>query len=270
MKLILAGIDFSKSSHNAARYAAQLATKTNCGLLIFHTFDAPVIHSNSGLYFVSYSGLKESSEKKMNKFMATLQSEFPKLKISYFTTSGSFSQEIEVLLSKQNIRFVVMGMAVKDKISKLIYGSHSTDIAGKVNAPVIIVPEKFTSMAMNKLVLAVDNKASIPVRSKKEISSLMDALKARLDIVHVRTENEVISDKQKSELKIGVNIYPVTTILAKDLQDGLTTYTKENNCNLVLILSREHSFLYNLFNERNTSKIAFSSKVPVLAIHEND
>ena len=268
MKLILVGIDFSKSALNASRYAAELATKTNSGLLIFHTFDAPVVHSNSGLYFVSYKGLKEASENKMEKFMLKLQQEFPTLKISYFTTSGSFSKEIEVLLNRQDIRYVVLGMAVKNKISKLIYGSHSTDIAGKIDAPVIIVPEKFNSPKMQKLVLAVDNRASIATESKKQISHLMDSLKAKLTVIHVRTEDEIVSEKQKNEVKIGKETYSISTINAKDLQDGLSTYTKNNGTDLVIILSREHSFLYNLFNERNTTKIAFSSKVPVLSIHE--
>ena len=269
MKLILVGIDFSKSSLNAARYAATIASKCNYGLLIFHTFDAPVVHSNSGLYFVSYKGLKETSERKMEKFITGLQSEFQKLKISYFSTSGSFSNEIEVLLAKQDIRLVVLGMKVKDKISKLIYGSHSTDIAGKVDAPVIIVPEKYTDALISKIVLAVDTKASISASAKRQISSFVELLKAKLEVLHVRTPGELLLERKKDVLKIGKFRYTIHSVSAKDLQDGLASYTKTNKNNLIVILSREHSFLYNLFNERNTNKIAFSSKIPVLSIHES-
>ena len=51
---ILVGIDFTKSSENALNYAIMLAEKSKAALLLFHVFDTPIVHTNSGAYFVEY------------------------------------------------------------------------------------------------------------------------------------------------------------------------------------------------------------------------
>ncbi len=56
MKTIIVGTDFSQSSLNACQYAASLAQKLICKRSLFNLFEAPVIHSNTGKYEVSYQG----------------------------------------------------------------------------------------------------------------------------------------------------------------------------------------------------------------------
>ena len=50
-----------------------------------------------------------------------------------------------------------MGLEAKDRMSKFIYGSHSIDIAGKIDCPVIIVPSKYKTHKLSKIVLTVDS-----------------------------------------------------------------------------------------------------------------
>ena len=61
---------------------------------------------------------------------------------------------------------------------------------------------------------------------------------------------------------------PIEVIKAKDIQDGIIKYSKDKNTDLITIISQSHSALFNLFSESNTKKIAFQTKVPVMAIHE--
>lgn len=56
MKTIIVGTDFSQSSLNDYQYAAFLAQKAICKLLLLNLFEAPVNHSNTGLYEVFYQG----------------------------------------------------------------------------------------------------------------------------------------------------------------------------------------------------------------------
>ena len=69
MKTIIATTDFTPSSLNACLYAGMLAQKLNCKLTVFNLFDIPVVHSNSGLYFISFASQKKHSELKMKKFL---------------------------------------------------------------------------------------------------------------------------------------------------------------------------------------------------------
>ena len=86
MRTIIVGLDFSKSSLNACKYAAKLAQKINCKLTLFNLYEAPVIHSNMGMYGYFFKSEKSESESKTNNVIKNLQIEFPKIEIHKFVT----------------------------------------------------------------------------------------------------------------------------------------------------------------------------------------
>ncbi|MBL7933243.1 MAG: hypothetical protein JNL60_15160, partial [Bacteroidia bacterium] len=81
MKTILAGTDFTKSSVNACRYAALLAQKLNCKLIIFNLFQSPVYHSNAGLVGITLPSIKKDSSDRLGKVISSVKSVFPGLKV---------------------------------------------------------------------------------------------------------------------------------------------------------------------------------------------
>jgi nucleotide-binding universal stress UspA family protein len=187
MKTIIAGTDFTPSSVNACKYAAFLAQKLNCKLTIFNMFEAPVIHSNVGLYGISFTTQKTISVNKTEKLIKELLELFPKIKIDQFVTNKGFKYELENYTNDHQIEAAVMGLATKSRISKFIYGSHGVDIAGKINCPVIIVPEKYKEHKLTKVLLAVDNNAKLLKSSLYDFENFIKESKAKLVILHVRT-----------------------------------------------------------------------------------
>lgn len=266
MKTVIAGTDFSKSSINACRYAAMLATKLNCKLTLFNLFNAPIFHSNMGMYGYSYGSLKQAGEKKVELLKENLLKEFPMLKISYFVTIGGFKEELENFVSKHRVEAVVMGLEVKDKISKFIYGSHGVDLAGKINAPVIIVPEKYKLQKFSKLILAVDSREKLLQTSLTDLESILSKSKAIVELLSIRTEGEVFKPIIDS-VKINGKKLAIETKNAKDLQEGIKKYVNKT-ADLIVTISRKHSAFYNFFVESDSKKIAFVAKVPVMVIHE--
>jgi len=265
MKTIITGIDFTKSSYNAARYAAMLATKTGSKLTLFNMFDIPLIHTNSGLYFISYSALRQESEKKIEKTEEKLRKEFPKVEITRFLTTGSFKQEINIFIENHRVNFVVLGLATKTRFSRFLYGSHSTELVGKVSAPVIIVPDKYHDHKLKTILLAVDNKENLHHSSLLELEALP---KSNLKLVHVRTPDELFDTKKIRTIKVNKQNTPIETILANNLSSGLKKHLSKVTPDMIGILSRKHSIFYDLFNESNSKQVVFASKVPVLSIHE--
>ena len=267
MKTIVAATDFSSSSFNACSYAAFLTGKLNCKLTLFNTFEAPVIHSNIGLYGYSYSSIKRTREARMDKFIHALQAKFPGIKINSFVSNSGFKQGLKEFISKHRVMATVMGLETKNKISKSIHGSHGINVAGKINAPVIIIPQIYKEHRLEKIILAVDNSEKPPKSSLFLFEKLLQSLAAKVDILHVRTPEEVF-DLPFTTLKLNGENTPVYNIKAKDLSLGLRKFTAENKTDLVCIISKNHSILYNWFIENNTKKIAMSTKIPVMALHE--
>ncbi len=268
MKTIIAGTDFTSSSVNACKYAGLLAEKLNCKLVIFNLFEAPVLHSNSGLYGISYSSVKKTSEQSAEKLVKELSAIFPSLKISAFSAAGSFEDELEVFTLRHRIEAVVMGLEAKTRISKFIWGSHGVNIIGKISAPVIIVPEKYRDHRLETLLLAVDNVEKLNTPSFKEVEKFMKASQTNLKLLHVRTPDELIAMGTTTSLKINKTKQDVTQQKARTIEDGIKWYCRDEEVDLVTIISRKHSVFYNLFNESVTKRVAFSAKVPVMAIHE--
>lgn len=267
MRTIIAGTDFTQSSLNACRYAAFLANKLNCKLTVFNLYLSPVIHSNMGLYGISGIEQRQESVNETNKFILQLQREYPKLKIESFVTSGSFDDQLENFTSRHRVEAAVMGLESKDRISKFIYGSHGVNLAGKIAAPVIIVPQKYKKFKLSKIVLAVDNTGKLYRSSLKELEQISKTSKAAVSLLHVRTPDEVISPEMK-KVKVSGKAVAIETHRAKSVSQGIKVYCKQVDADLVTIISRKHSVFYNLFNESVTKEVAFAANVPVMALHE--
>src|ERR1700758_604259 len=176
MKTIVAGTDFTKSSINACRYAAMVADRYNYRLVLFNLLEVSWIHANSGLFLLNMYRDRKEHEHKAKKQLDDLKSLFPKLEIGSFVNSGSYKQEIKTFISHHQVELVVMGLAVKNRFYKSIYGSHGVDIAGTLEAPVIIVPEQFKNHTINHVVLAVDNREKLQQTSLKEFEYLIKTL----------------------------------------------------------------------------------------------
>jgi hypothetical protein len=267
MKTLIACTDLTASSINACKYAAFLAQKLNCKLTIFNLFEAPLIHSNAGLYGISYSTLRSASELKTNKLIKNLQIVFPKVKIDHFVSFGNFKNELERFLEVHQVEAAVMGLEAKEKISKFIYGTRGVKLAGKINCPVIIVPSTYKIHKLSQIVLAVDTNEKLTKTHLKGFEKFVKKSKAKLKLLHVRTPNEVL-DPVTNSLKLNGKRSSIDVVGSHNISDGIKKYSSLKRSDLISIISKEHSVFYNFFSESNTKRIAFAAKVPVMAIHK--
>ena len=259
---ILVGIDFTKSSENALSYAVMLAEKSNYQITLFHVFDTPVVHANSGAYFVEYASLKQNFNNKLDEYRKKIADRHPLLKINVFTTFSSFKAEVDELVNKKKVQLVILGLETKTKLSKFIYGTTGVDIAGKINCPIIIVPEKYKAHKLESLLTAIDNKNKQHAKELKQLEKFATVFNCKITYLHIRTEDELIIEKNKNkELAI-------ETIEAKDFKSGIAKYLIKYPHDLTVIISHKHNFIYNMFAESNTKTIAFQSKIPVMSIHD--
>jgi nucleotide-binding universal stress UspA family protein len=227
-----------------------------------------VLHSNSGLYGISYSSVKKTSEQSAETLVKELSTLFPSLKVSAFSIAGSFEEELEIFTSRHRIEAVVMGLEAKTRIAKFIWGSHGVNIIGKINAPVIVVPEKYRDHRLKTILLAVDNVEKLKTASFKEVEKFVKVSQTTLKLLHVRTPEEVIGLNKTTFVNVNKTKLEVAQQKAKTIEDGIKWYCRDEEVDLVTIISRKHSVFYNLFNESVTKRVAFSAKVPVMAMHE--
>lgn len=264
---ILVGIDYTKSSENALNYALMLAERTNAKVTLLHVFEFPVMHTNSGLYVVDYKAVKAGDLEKLEKVKNKALKKFPTANIECINTTDTLKSFIKDLAKKKNVDYVVLGLQTKDKLSKLLYSTTGVNLSTKIDCPVIIVPEKYTQHDLVHAAISVDNIESIKKQILNKAIDFTKTFKCNSKLIHIQTQDEFLLVNQKRAQQEKAK-WDIKTVKAVDFGSGISTYAKNNKTDLVVIFSHSHSVFYNLFNESNTKHIAFSSKIPVMSIHD--
>lgn len=262
MRNVIAGTDFSIASVNACRYAAMLAKQIGGKLTLFNLYDAPVVHENAELEKFEH----DKNEKQMEKLLAKLVDDFPDVNINYKLTHGAFIDELSELVKSTGHSILVFGLAPKSWFQRFVYGSHSTALAGKVNTPVIIVPSSYRDHRLKKAIVAVDAKSDIYNAPLKTFSRLLESTNVKLMAVHV-TGSDGKANLPEKTISINEKSFRINVVPSRSIEKGLNHFTEENNIDLITVLSKSHPVLENVFSESVTKRVAYTAKVPVLAIH---
>ncbi|MCU0359225.1 MAG: universal stress protein [Bacteroidia bacterium] len=266
-KRILVGVDYTKSSLNAVDYAAGLAKQSGATLILFHVYEFPVVHTNAGLYMVDYKAIKRDDLARLEQLKKKTLDKHPGLQLEIGNSNMSFKAYVEELAAKKKIHVVVLGLETKGKISKFIWGTTGVDIAGKIDCPVVIVPESYTKHKYEKVMAAVDYKQDLKRVVIRKAEQFAKDNQMKCNLVHIQTEDELDFGIEAGERRKEAAKWNIELFKAKGFSEGVKKYVSQNKSDLVVLFSRKHSLVYRLFNETNTKTIAFNSNVPVMAVH---
>lgn len=265
-KTILVGIDFTKSSENALNYAIMMAKKINASVMLYHVYETPVVHTFSGAYFISYTEMRNYNIERLQRYKAKIKEKHPHVDFEVFATYKTFRNGVKELLSRKKIHYVILGLESKSKFTKFIYGTTGLEVAGKIECPVIIVPEKYVKHKLHKAVLAMDNQQSVHSKVMKKVQEFNKLFKMEKEIIHIKTDNEFMIVNEKKANKINKK-WRVKVVEARTFEEGILDYVKKQNTDLLSVLSHSHSALYDLFKETNTKALAFSTRIPIMSVH---
>lgn len=266
-KKILVGIDYTKSSLNALEYAVGLAKQSHASLILFHVYEFPVVHTNAGLYMVDYKAIKRDDLAKLEQLKAKTIAKHKGIAIEVGNSNMSFKAYVEELAAKKKIHVVVLGLETKSKISKFIWGSTGVDIAGKIDCPVVIVPESYHQHRYANILAAVDYKQDLKRVVIRKAEQFAKDHKMKADLVHIQTDDELDFGLEAGQRRKEAEKWNIKIFKAKGFSEGIKKYVSQNKSDLVVLFSRKHSLVYRLFNETNTKTIAFNSNVPVMSVH---
>jgi len=266
-KKILVGVDYTKSSLNAVDYAAGLAKRSGASLVLFHVYEFPVVHTNAGLYMVDYKAIKRDDLARLEQLKSKTLAKYPGLQVEAVNSNMSFQTYVEELASKKKIHVVVLGLETKSKISKFIWGTTGVDIAGKIDCPVVIVPESYTKHQFKNVMAAVDYKQDLKRVVIRKAEQFANDNNMQCNLVHIQTDDELDFGIEAAERRREAAKWNIQIFKAKGFSEGVKKYVSQNKSDLVVLFSRKHSLVYRLFNETNTKTIAFNSNVPVMSVH---
>jgi nucleotide-binding universal stress UspA family protein len=275
MKKLLVPTDFSDTSKNAARYAAQMAADIqDAKIILIHVSDK-ITGGSDG------SPLTEDDDDRrviLTQALGHMRDELlaiAKVPVEFVTEKGSsLVDTLQRYVRHQAIDLVIMGITGATRLEQIFMGSNTLDMARESGVPVLIIPPDATYRKIKNVVLASDFKdvdTSIPLAPLK---TTLDLFKPTLHIVNVDHEHYVqLTDEYKAEKskleKMLADYKPEFYFIRQyDFLDAISQFTADHNIDLIVMVPRTESFLSGLFKTSHTKKLAYHSHIPIVAIRQ--
>ena len=268
MKKFLVPIDFSDTSLNAARYAVDLTKEIpDAQITLYHVY--------SRITFATLTSKEEGSRQKVS------ESELNEIKtkigegndnISCVAEEGSFVENIEDYTLGNSIDMVVMGITGSSGITRVFMGTNTLNVIRNINCPVMIIPPDAQFKGIKKVVFTSDFKDVARTTPFNTLRKIVDTFKPQVDILNVDSEHyvELTEDfkieREAMEDKLGIYNPNFSFLRAYDFLNGINDYVETKNIDIIITVPRKHNFLSQLFKTSHTKKLAYHSRVPIIAI----
>lgn len=272
MKKILAAVDFSEPSVNAAQYALAFAEQlVNATLVLYYVYNPVTAGSDGTPLSVNDDDRKTIALAALQNIRQSIASK-KNVTIDLVVEAGNLVENIEKYVKHHAIDIVIMGIKGSTQLEQVFIGSTTLNVINRDICPVMIIPENAIYKKISTVILTSDLQDvenSTPLGPLKRI---LDVLKASLLIVNVTTTNASVTDAyrvEKGRLEHLLQDYKPKTyfVLEEEFEKGITDFTEEYNIDLIITSPKKHSFLSRIFRLSHTQKLAFTSHLPILAIN---
>ena len=268
---ILVPTDLSNLSKIAAGFAIKIANQLDANITFIHVLTAVApVRAVLEARFKSLRGeLLQRAEDEMIKTMKPVVRGVKfAAPIKYHTVIGvPFSNALRKESKKLRSGLIVMGTHGASGLRKVILGSNTTSMIAVSSIPVLAVPEHAAFKGFRNIVYATDMK-----NLKKELKLLIPYARifgSTIHIVHVSASgNDVSALEEKMDgivEKCGYDNVVNMVLADEDVDDAIDQYVSINKADLLAMFTHNPTFYERLFDRSQTRRMAFHSRVPLLA-----
>lgn len=275
MKKLLVPTDFSDTSKNAARFAAQMAADITSAEIILINVSDKIAGGSDGSVLTETRKDRKAILSQALEHVKDEMRQLTNVKIGCVIEEGSSLVETLSRYARHNgVDLIVMGITGATKIEQILMGSNTLDMVAEEVCPVMIIPPDAKYKKIKNVMLTSDFKnvgTTIPAAPIKET---LDMFKPFVHIVNVDADHYVeITDeykKERSKLEDMFKDYQLDFYFIRqyDFLDAVSQFAHDKDIDLIITVPKDHSFLSKLFKTSHTKKLAYHSHVPIVAIHE--
>lgn len=279
IRSILVPTDFSANAMKAAQYAASIAEKSGAMVYLLHVIEP--IEDSIRQPFPLYEKLKEEIANNRNKEMETFQSDmaaaYPGIKTETEIAKGMTTTAILDFAEGQQIDLIVMGTKGATGLKEIFMGSVAAGTIGRTKIPVLAVPDEYQTEVPDGILFATNRFEENKVLLDKivEVANLFsasihvavfvdtDTAEATDYIYNTRQLNHYMDFLKKAYPAI---VFKGELLEGSEFEDTVEKYDVKNELDIIAMITYPKSFWERLMKKSATKKMAFHSKIPVLAI----
>lgn len=261
MHRIIIPVDFSETSLNAARFTAKmLAGNPDAVAVLYNNYET------------------EDDQDVVIGYQETLKKEFKKqgvINVEYENEmGGDLIENIARLAHTTRATMIVMGITGKSEVRQAMFGSNTLKLVDRNLLPVMIIPPDAEYKGIKNVAFASDFKDVEATTPSELITGALELFNPTLHIVNVNKEHYVsLTDeieKSKQSFKKMFNRFPTEFyfITRNDFYEALDNFIKDYNIDILLTIPKHQSNAVSLFKSSHTKRLAYHSRIPILAAHE--
>ncbi|WP_316819182.1 universal stress protein [Pedobacter nyackensis] len=277
VKNMLVLTDFSESSSNAAKYAADLAHQLKSkNLILYHSYESVAIPATA---FAPVTGrFTETHEQSLEK-ITNLKNEVEEwapeeTAVEVRTDERTLISAVNALTAQHYIGLVVAGITGKSSIERVLVGSNTVTLAKNCHAPLLIVPPVAVFQPISTVVFACDLKRVAESTPVLAIKTFVHALGAKLLILNVDYEGGHFDPDTIKEMthlhELWDNEKPEYHYIdSEDTVAGIMEFARLQDAELVIMVPKHYGFFEGIFHRSLTKKLAYHTHRPLLLFRED-
>lgn len=279
MQKILVPTDFSTPAAKAVTYATEIAKKNGAAIYLLHVIE-PItdrIRQPYPLQERLHEEITNNRLSELNSIKNNLAEIQPGLKIETELVHGTVITSLLAFAEKQQMDLIVMGTTGASGMKEFFMGSVAAGTFGRAKIPVIAIPRDYLMETPDGILLATnhfeENKDLLD--PLVELASLFSAtihVAVFIDTDDAQPSDYLYNTRQLNHY-IGVlkEMYPEIKFKGElldgsEFEETLEKYDTKNEVDIIAMITYPKSFWERLMKKTATKKMAFHSKIPVLAI----
>jgi len=261
MHRVIIPIDFSETSLNAARFTAKmLAGKKNATAVLYNNYE------NEGDLDV------------ITHYQESLKKEFRACGVENIECEsemgGDLIENIARLAHTSRATLIVMGITGKSEVRQAMFGSNTLKLVDRNLLPVMIIPPDAVYKGINNVAFTSDFKDVEATTPSALINSVLEIFNPMLHIVNVNKEHyvalteEIEQGKEKFRQMFNNLKTEFYFLTMNNFFEAVDTFVKDYNIDVLVTIPKHQSNAVSLFKSSHTKRLAYHSRIPILAAHE--
>ena len=273
MKKIIAPVDFSVISENAALFAANLAAFYGADLWLYHAYEFNIPGSGIGYPFISPNEMQDAAELELKDLKQKLLSALRvKINIEIKADDSPLTVGLADLCETVKPDLVVMGLSGKTALSRLVVGSNTIRTIQQLTYPVLVIPAKAVFTPVRRIGFACDYKKIIETTPLEPIKKIIHDFNAELYVLNIIYNGKGDNDIAQDDLYITESLKDFNpkyqTVLSDDTVSGINWFAEQQKIDWMVLIPRKHNLTEKLFSRSTTKTLIYQTHMPVLCLQE--
>lgn len=272
MRTILVPTDFSDTSRNSCRYAADFAVQTQASRIVLYNAYSMPLATEMSWAILQTEELQAASAKNLQQLKAEMTGwTNGKVAIETLSDFGFLQERIADAVERTGADLIIMGITGGGRLEQVIMGSNTTHVIHHVDVPVLIVPPDAAWKPVARLGWACDYKDIQTTTPATAIRSLLTGLGASMVVAHNDPEAAAFDpNEMQSNLQVKSLFHDFkpsfVTLRQEDFTEAIEAFVSQEKIDMLLVIPKKHSWLQSLFYRSHTTRLAFHSHIPMMCV----